>query len=316
MTPARWFALIAILLVGGGMYVYVQNNRVNQAVVITPTTQATSTDQQPLPQSGPSLSAFEYTPYKNQTIIAGSNNVELGAFRFVTGPREGVTMHNIVVTLTSPNSVSNLMLEMTTDEQNLSHASTNQIGATIASPSTSNSFSLNTDIPASSSFTIYIYCNVLSSTATGTAITTGIGAGTTGTGDKDGISVSANTAILQTVTVGQPYILQSFTVTSPSGGEQWQEGTTHTITWNQTVAEEVDIELTNKQPPVQNTINNQVFGKAGINTYSWTIPANNGYQPPSNGYRVEIIGPLYSNTGDFIKNMRSDSDTFTISAAN
>jgi hypothetical protein len=38
-------ALIATLLIGGGAYVYVQNNQTNQPAVVTPTTQATSTAQ-------------------------------------------------------------------------------------------------------------------------------------------------------------------------------------------------------------------------------------------------------------------------------
>src|SRR5204862_148622 len=63
----------------------------------------------------------------------------------------------------------------------------------------------------------------------------------------------------------------TLTVTSPNGGESWQAGTTHNITWNSSnVTGTIQIQpylngvaQTNIDPTAPNTGN-----------YSWTIPSN------------------------------------------
>lgn len=142
-----------------------------------------------------SLTATKYTGYGNQTIIPGANNAKIGAFTLSTGSTEGVTVNTIVFSLVSANTstLTNLVLK--------DDATGAQIGTTLTTPSTSNSFAVNVDIPASSTKTIDIYANVLSAANLGTLQAT-ITTGTTGTGDITGTSASAASTALQTITIG------------------------------------------------------------------------------------------------------------------
>ncbi len=146
--------------------------------------------------SNSSLTATAYSGYGNQTLIAGSNNAKLGAFTLSTGSTEGVTVNTIEVTFGSSviSTITNLTLK--------NDATGATLGTVITSPSNDNSFSVNLDIPSSSTQTIDIYGNILSSAGAG-AITPSIGVNTSGTGDSTGTSASVGTAVaLQTITLG------------------------------------------------------------------------------------------------------------------
>ena len=86
---------------------------------------------------------------------------------------------------------------------------------------------------------------------------------------------------------GQPYdisdnnftitnlIVQSIKLTSPIGGELWESGTTHNITWNGTAINSVKIEFTSNNGIVWDTIADSLPGSG---SYAWTLPNINSTQ--------------------------------------
>ena len=153
------------------------------------------------------LTATKYTGYGNQTVIAGANNAKLGAFTLSTGSTEGVTVNTIVIDL--PSAISSTITNLTLKDD----ATGATLGQVQTTPSGSNSFAVNFDIPASSTKTIDIYGNVLSSANVGT-ITASVDSTTAGTGDTTGTSASvASNVTLQTITIGTG----SLTVTTGAG---------------------------------------------------------------------------------------------------
>ena len=83
----------------------------------------------------------------------------------------------------------------------------------------------------------------------------------------------------------------SITLTSPNGGEVWQPGTTHAITWTwigQPISPGVDVELTLGSSAYPNGFvitPTTPIGSNGSGSYQWSIPSN---LPPANNYRVGI----------------------------
>ena len=166
---------------------------------------ATSINGNSITVSSSSLSATKYSGYGDQTIIPGAQNAKLGAFTLSTGSTEGVTVNTIVVDFA--NAVSSTITNLTLKDD----ATGNVLGTVVTTPSTSNSFAVSTDIPVSSTKTIDIYGNVLSSANVGT-IQAAIDQTTTGSGDLTGTAAnvggtsptsgfSAGTA-LQTIHLG------------------------------------------------------------------------------------------------------------------
>ena len=91
------------------------------------------------------------------------------------------------------------------------------------------------------------------------------------------------------------------TVISPNGGENWQAGSTHTITWTDNLPDDVKIKLY-KGTNVDYDI---VYSTPSDGSYSWTIPSD---QEAGTNYRVRISG----NT-NFVVDF--SNSYFTISAA-
>jgi hypothetical protein len=174
---------------------HVASNAQGQASLAAADVPASDTNGNTITVSTSSLTASKYSGYGNQTVIAGALNAKLGAFTLSTGSTEGVTVNTINFSLTAANaaSITNLVLK--------DDATGAQLGTVIATPSTSNSYSVTLDIPASSTKTIDIYGNILSGADIGTIQAT-ITTSTTGTGDVTGISTSAASTALQTITVG------------------------------------------------------------------------------------------------------------------
>jgi hypothetical protein len=105
-----------------------------------------------------------------------------------------VNVNTITVTLSSANAASITNLRLVND------ATGAQIGSTVTSPSTSNSFSGTFSIPVSNSATIDIYGNVLSNANAGPWIAT---AAATGNGMSSGSAVSSGSSgNLQSITLG------------------------------------------------------------------------------------------------------------------
>jgi trimeric autotransporter adhesin len=158
---------------------------------------SSNTSGQTITVSSSSLTATKYTGYGNQTVIAGSNNAKLGAFTLSTGSTEGVTVNTVVLTTTTANAASITNLTLKDD------ATGQTLGTIITTPSTSNSFAVNFDIPASSTKTVDVYANVLSGANNGSVILT-VDSTTGGVGDTTGTaaSVGGSGTALQTITVG------------------------------------------------------------------------------------------------------------------
>ncbi|MCX6245033.1 MAG: hypothetical protein NTU98_10050 [Bacteroidetes bacterium] len=83
----------------------------------------------------------------------------------------------------------------------------------------------------------------------------------------------------------------SITVISPNGGEVWQKGTTHLITWTDNVCENVRIELW--KGGVYNSLITASTPSTG--SYYWAIP-NNNTLVNGNDYKIKIMVPLNSGT--------------------
>ena len=139
-----------------------------------------------------SIGISKYSGYGDQTVTTGAN-VKLGSFTLFTGSTEGVNVNTIIVSLSAANAatITNLTLK----------SGANMLGSVVTSPSTSNMFSLNLDVPASSSKVIDIYANILTSANNG-SIQTGVTA--SGSGDLTGTNTSSGSVVnLQTVSIGQ-----------------------------------------------------------------------------------------------------------------
>jgi len=96
--------------------------------------------------------------------------------------------------------------------------------------------------------------------------------------------------------LGSPYI----TLTSPNGGENWQVGSVHNITWTSSGISNVLIEYTANNGTSWNTIVSSYSAYGG--SYSWTIPNN-----PSTQCKVRISDVVNASYYDISNN------TFTIS---
>ena len=172
------------------------NNAQGQSSLVSTSVPASTITTNAITVSSSSLTATQYTGYGAQTVIAGANNAKLGAFTLSTGSTDGITVNTIAISMSTGNAASITNLTLKDD------ATGTVLGTIQTTPSTSNSFSVNLNIPVSSTKTIDVYGNVLSGANVG-PIVLSVGTGTTGTGMTTGISASVGSAVtLQTITVG------------------------------------------------------------------------------------------------------------------
>lgn len=179
---------------------------------------ASSVDGNVLTVTNSSLSASKFSGYGDQNVVAGSNGAKIGEFTLSTGSTEGVTVNTIVISQTAPSELTNLSLK---DE---STGAT--LGNVLTTPSASNSFNVNVDLAVSSSKTIGIYANILSS-AIG-PFTSTVTTGTSGVGATTGNTTASNSSTLQTITVGAGSISASVGAGNPSSANILA-GTTNTV---------------------------------------------------------------------------------------
>jgi hypothetical protein len=114
-------------------------------------------------------------------------------------------------------------------------------------------------------------------------------------------SGSPFTSTVNTIYVRVNYTVPSLTVTSPNGGESWQPGTTHNITWTSSnVTGPIQIQ------PYLNGVPQANINPSAPNTgsYSWSIPSD---YPPGSTYKVGLSA-MSGTVSDF-----SDGD-FSITA--
>ena len=147
----------------------------------------------PVSITSSSLTAAKYTGYANQTVIAGTNNARLGAFTLSAGSTEDMSVNTI--TITASTSMASEITNLTLKDD----ATGAVIGTAIPTPSTSNTFSVSLTVPMSSTKTIDVYGNLLSSASVLLGLS---GASTNATGATTGLSANANSIMLQSITVG------------------------------------------------------------------------------------------------------------------
>ncbi len=146
--------------------------------------------------SSATLTATKFSGYGNQTIIAGTSNARLGSFTLSSGSTEGTNVNTIVVDLSADEAAS------ITDLRLVDVATGVQIGTSKASPSTSNSFSVNFNVEVSSTKTIDVIGNIKSGSNVGSWIAE-VDTTSGGTGINTGNSVTIGSDLtLQTITVG------------------------------------------------------------------------------------------------------------------
>ena len=150
-----------------------------------------------------SLNISKYSAYGNQTYVAGTNNVKIGAFTIMAGASDSVTVDGITCTLdsTEAGDIQNLKLM----------DGATQVGTTKVTPSVTNLFSVNFVLPAGGSKLFDLYADIKSS-VTGTTIDcamTATGVGSTGN------SVSASSVTLQTITFGSGTLTATLDPSSP-----------------------------------------------------------------------------------------------------
>ena len=153
--------------------------------------------------SSATLTATKYSGYGNQTIIAGTNNARLGSFTLSSGSTEGTNVNTIVVDLSADEAAS------ITDLRLVDSATGVQIGTAKPSPSTSNSFSVNFDVPVSSTKTIDVVGNIKSGSNIGTwAADIDTSTGGLGLSTSNSVTIGSDLT-LQTITVGTGTLTQA-----------------------------------------------------------------------------------------------------------
>ena len=90
-------------------------------------------------------------------------------------------------------------------------------------------------------------------------------------------------------------LAQQITVTSPNGGENWQNRTTHLITWTDNISENVKIELF-KGGVVQSTI---ISSTPSDGSKNWDIPLS---LEPGSDYKIKISSVSNSAVFDWSNN--------------
>ncbi len=85
------------------------------------------------------------------------------------------------------------------------------------------------------------------------------------------------------------------TITSPNGGENWQNGTTHTISWTDNISEKVKIELF-QAGSFHSLIADSTFSDG---SYTWDIPTS---IPPAPDYKIKITSIVNNTIFDFSDN--------------
>ncbi|KKS78620.1 MAG: hypothetical protein UV54_C0057G0002 [Candidatus Beckwithbacteria bacterium GW2011_GWA2_43_10] len=103
-----------------------------------------------------------------------------------------------------------------------------------------------------------------------------------------------NTAVILTDTSDNYFsivstVQPSITVLSPNGGEKWEAGKTHTITWNQNKIDKVTIYLMRMSSLTEDTIayNSPVSPDSQTGSYAYVVPQNINL---ADTYKIWIIG--------------------------
>jgi len=141
------------------------------------------------------LGVTKYVGYGNQTAVAGSNNVLMGAFVVGAGSADGVNVNSITVAfVTSPynyTSVTNMYLQDAVTGA--------QLGDVKVSPTASNLYTVNFNLPTSGSKVINLRANIKAGAISGSWVAK---ISADGTGVTTSVAVSATATDIQTITIG------------------------------------------------------------------------------------------------------------------
>jgi len=90
----------------------------------------------------------------------------------------------------------------------------------------------------------------------------------------------------------EPLSTSYITVTDPNGGENWLQGSSQYITWDDNISENVKIQLY-KGSNLNSIITNSISSNG---SYSWTVPSG---QTPGSDYRIKITSTTNSSLFDY-----------------
>lgn len=155
------------------------------------------------------LTMSQNTGYGAQSIISGTNNAKVGSFTLAAGSTENVNINTITITLSSDEAAS------ITDLRLVDNATGVQIGTAKAAPGTSNSFSVNFQVPASGTKVVDILANVKSGANAGPWIAAVDGSGTGATTAQNVTFGNSSTGTLQTITIAGSGTLTTAVGVSP-----------------------------------------------------------------------------------------------------
>ena len=182
-----------------------RDNATGQSSLTTIDAPDTNKTGNSLTVSNAALTFSENTSVADQTLLAGTNEVQIAAFTMGAGSSEDIDVDGITITASSTEAgyISNLRLKLDGTELGVK-----------PNPSTSNLFSVNVTVPKGSSKTVEVWAD-LDSGATGTIE---LGVEGTGSGVSTGNAVTASNVIMQAVTVGTGTLDISVSASTPEAG--------------------------------------------------------------------------------------------------
>jgi len=154
------------------------------------------------------LSVTENVSVADRTVVPGVADTRLGSFTLTAGSDEGVNVTSIVVTLSSANAASITSMYLK------NNATSAQIGSTINSVSTTNTYTVNFDIALSNSLVVDIYGTVSGAAGEGAWIANPSASGT-GLVSFNSISGGSTSNPIQTITIANG-VLAAANGTHPS----------------------------------------------------------------------------------------------------
>ncbi len=177
-------------------YIAASSNNVQRMTSLgTVSRPATDTAGNALTITSAALAVTKYVGFGNQTVVAGSNNVLLGAFVVGAGSADAVNVNSITVAFTTAAlnyaSVTNMYLKDAVTGV--------QLGDIKVTPTASNIYTVNFNLPVSGSKVINVYANIKASCNDGPWVAN---IDADGTGVSTSVAVTATETDIQTMTVG------------------------------------------------------------------------------------------------------------------
>ncbi len=165
-----------------------------------------------------SLSVAKMTAYGNQTVVAGSQQVKLGAFVMQAAAGEDVQVNSFTVSFTFAGGMG------TTHLSNVYVKYGNQQTSPKAVVSSSNTFAVNATVPAGSTMTVEVYADISSSAPSSGTVTTSLNVSAT-TAQSGQNAYTAGAVTGQTITVGTSNLTAAVSPNTPTAKIVSQQST-------------------------------------------------------------------------------------------